>query len=159
MLSQDYYTTATFGNANATNEYLLLKILVNTVVIGNYTATPTNQIVPGILANATVNGQAVSLLGYFDGSMNTSNVGGAPAAVNYLDAGGAAPLTMNLVKCYMIIPCSFTVCRRMTFMYPNVQRSVIQMHQKCSCPAVREYSELCTLLAASGTDGPVIILT
>lgn len=96
--SQDYYTRATFGNANATSEYLLMKILVNTIVIGNYTATPTDIVVPGILANATVHGKAVSLLEYFDGSVNTTNVGDFPTAMNFLDAGGAAPMTKNMVN-------------------------------------------------------------
>lgn len=86
---------------------MLLKILVNTVVIGNYTVTPMNMVVPGILANATVNGQEVSLLHYFDGSSNTSNVGEMPMAVNYLDAGGAAPLMKNMVNgalCTIFLP-------------------------------------------------------
>ena len=87
---------------------MLLKVLVNTLVIGNYTATPANMVVPGILANATVNGQQVSLLKYFDGSSNTSNIGEVPTAVNYLDAGGAAPLTKNVVN---VAPCStYVVC-------------------------------------------------
>lgn len=80
---------------NATNQYTLLTLLVNTAVIGNYT-TPNHNAVPGILSpNATINGTKVNLAQYFDGSLESTNVKGTPEAVNFLDGGGAAPLMMN----------------------------------------------------------------
>ena len=76
--------------------------------------------VPGILAPATMNGEMVNLLPYFNGckpfcrfmilfdsqsmrvpmltltlGLKSSNRGGMPAYVNFLDDGGAAPLMMN----------------------------------------------------------------
>ena len=53
--------------------------------------------VPGILTNGTYNGTAVSLAGYFNGKLASSNRGGnSGVAVNFLDDGGAAPLMMNM---------------------------------------------------------------
>jgi hypothetical protein len=54
-------------------------------------------VVNGILNNGTVNGTTVSLLGYFDGSMATSNRGGdSGVSINFLDGGGAAPLMKDM---------------------------------------------------------------
>jgi hypothetical protein len=91
----DKYTTALLKENNATNQYTLLTLLVNTVVIGNYTQ-PNMNAVPGILAKGTYEGEEVNLLPYFDGSLKSSNRGGSSGvAVNFLDDGGAAPLMMN----------------------------------------------------------------
>ena len=72
-----------------------MTLLVNTVVIGNYTQ-PNMNAVPGILAqNPTFNGTAVNLAPYFTGALASSNRNGVATAVNFLDDGGAAPLMMN----------------------------------------------------------------
>lgn len=99
----DYYTTALLKNNTAANQYTVLTLLVNTVVIGNYTKpnipgiTFPDVAVPGILAPGTVNGTKVNLLSFFDGSLASSNRGGSSGvAVNFLDDGGAAPLMKNL---------------------------------------------------------------
>lgn len=91
----DYYTTALLKDNTAANQYLLLTLLVNTVVIGNYTKPNTGVAVPGILAPGVVNGEAVNLLPYFNGCLESTNENGKPASVNFLDGGGAAPLKMN----------------------------------------------------------------
>ena len=44
----DYYTTALLTKDSAANQQTLLTLLVNTVVIGNYTQ-PNHNYVPGIL--------------------------------------------------------------------------------------------------------------
>jgi hypothetical protein len=99
----DYYTTALLKNNTAANQYTILTLLVNTVVIGNYTkpnisgVTFPDVAVPGILANGTYMGTPVNLLPYFDGGLASSNRGGSSGvAVNFLDGGGAAPLEMNM---------------------------------------------------------------
>lgn len=94
----DYYTTALLKDNNATNQYTLLTLLVNTAVIGNYTQPNVGVAVPGILnPNGTYNGTNVNLVPYFNGGLASSNRGGnAGVAVNFLDGGGAAPLTKNL---------------------------------------------------------------
>lgn len=91
----DLYTTALLVNNTAENQYTLMTLLVNTAVIGNYTATNTGVVVPGILSPGTLNGTEVSLLQYFTGKFNTTNVNGSPGMVNFLDDGGAAPLLLN----------------------------------------------------------------
>ena len=92
----DYYTTALLKVNNATNQMTLLTLLVNTAVIGNYTQPNVGVHVPGILANGTYNGTAVSLLPYFSGGLLSTNEGGSSGmAVNFLDDGGAAPLMLN----------------------------------------------------------------
>lgn len=95
----DYYTTALLKTNNATNQYTLLTLLVNTAVIGNYTKTPApKNAVTGILNNGTYNGTAITLLPYFDGGLLSTNInnGSPPGAQNFLDGGGAAPLMMNM---------------------------------------------------------------
>ncbi|KAF7973044.1 hypothetical protein HWV62_16330 [Athelia sp. TMB] len=92
----DYYTTALLNTSNATTQYTLLTLLVNTAVIGNYTQ-PNHNAVPGILsANATFNGTKVNLAQYFTGALASTNVNGTATAVNFLDGGGAAPLEKNM---------------------------------------------------------------
>lgn len=92
----DYYTTAVFKDNTPTNQYTLLTVLVNTVVIGNYSACAVGGPVPGILAPATFNGKKVNLLPYFNGCLLSTNVNNRPASVNFLDGGGAAPLMKNM---------------------------------------------------------------
>ncbi|KAJ3258578.1 hypothetical protein HK103_003538 [Boothiomyces macroporosus] len=94
----DKYTTALFKDNTEDNQLKLLTALVNTVVIGNFSATVNNQPVPGILAPATFNGQPVNMLPFFTGQQGaTANVNGvATAGVNFLDGGGADPLKQGL---------------------------------------------------------------
>lgn len=92
----DYYTTALLKTNNATNQYTLLTLVVNTAVIGNYTKPNVGIKVPGILAPGMMNGTAVNLLPYFNGDLLSTNDGGSSGqSVNFLDGGGAAPLMMN----------------------------------------------------------------
>jgi hypothetical protein len=92
----DKYTTALLVDNNATNQYTLLTLLVNTVVIGNYTK-PNMNAVPGILAKGVYMGQNVNLLPYFDGTLKSSNRGGSSGvSINFLDGGGAAPIMKNM---------------------------------------------------------------
>lgn len=92
----DYYTKALLNENNSTNQYTLLTLVVNTAVIGNYTKPNIGIVVPGILAPGKYNDTAVNLLPYFNGALKSSNRGGdAGVAINFLDDGGAVPLTMN----------------------------------------------------------------
>ncbi|CAN8095825.1 unnamed protein product [Discula destructiva] len=93
----DYYTTALLKNNTAENQYTVLSLVVNTVVIGNYTQPNVGIAVPGILAPGMYNGTAVNLLPYFNGELASSNRGGSSGvSVNFLDGGGAAPIKMNM---------------------------------------------------------------
>lgn len=116
----DYYTIALLKNNTAQNQYTLLTLLVNTVVIGNCkilypprheatkrasansldnksdTAPNVGVAVPGILAAGTFNGTNVNLKPYFTGTLASTNTGGKTGqSVNFLDGGGAAPLQKN----------------------------------------------------------------
>ena len=100
----DYYTTALLTNNTAANQATVLTLLVNTVVIGNYTkptipgVTFPDVMVAGILdPMATYKGDGANLLPYFDGGLASSNRGGeSGVAVNFLDDGGATPLLANM---------------------------------------------------------------
>ncbi|KAL0933633.1 uncharacterized protein CTRU02_210432 [Colletotrichum truncatum] len=93
----DYYTTALLKDNSAQNQYTLLTLLVNTVVIGNYTTPNVGVKVPGILAPGVYNNANVNLLPYFNGELKSSNRGGSSGvSVNFLDGGGAAPLMKNM---------------------------------------------------------------
>lgn len=92
----DYYTTALLKENNAANQETVLTLVVNTAVIGNYSKNPGSlNAVPGILANGTGKFEGVNLLPYFSGGLVSTNAGGMPKAVNFLDDGGAVPLMMN----------------------------------------------------------------
>lgn len=98
----DYYTTALLKDNTATDQATILTLIVNTVVIGNYTKPQIpgvvfpNIAVPGLLANTTFNGVHVNLLPYLNGGLAIANRGGdSGVAINFLDDGGAAPLTEN----------------------------------------------------------------
>ena len=91
----DKYTTALLKENTGANQLTLLTLLVNTVVIGNYTK-PNMNAVPGILAKGDYMGTEVNLLPYFNGGLASSNRGGSMGvSINFLDDGGAVPLTMN----------------------------------------------------------------
>lgn len=93
----DYYTMALLKDNNATNQYTLLMLLVNTAVIGNYTQPNVGVSVPGILnPKGMYNNTPVNLLPYFDGGLASTNVNGNPGVMNFLDGGGAAPLMKNM---------------------------------------------------------------
>lgn len=92
----DYYTGAVLKQNTAANQYTLLTVLVNTVVIGNYSACTVGGGLPGILAPAYYGGEQVNLLPYFNGCLKSTNDNGKPASVNFLDGGGAAPLMQNM---------------------------------------------------------------
>jgi len=92
----DKYTIALLTDNTPANQYLLLTLLVNTVVIGNYTQPNVGITVPGILAPAVYNGEQVNLLPYFNGCLLSTNVNNVPSSVNFLDGGGAAPLMQNM---------------------------------------------------------------
>lgn len=93
----DYYTTALLKNNTGENQLTLLTLLVNTVVIGNYTQPNVGVKVPGILAKGTYNGEDVNLLPYFNGGLASSNRGGSSGvSINFLDDGGATPLLANM---------------------------------------------------------------
>src|SRR5579862_6223919 len=86
----DYYTDALLKNNTAANQLKLLTLVVNTVVIGNYTTPNVGISVPGILKPGTINGTAVNLAPYFNGGLASTNGGGPQGeVVNFLDGGGA----------------------------------------------------------------------
>ncbi|KAF1826780.1 uncharacterized protein K489DRAFT_312469 [Dissoconium aciculare CBS 342.82] len=92
----DYYTTALLKENTAANQETLLTLVVNTVVIGNYTKPNVGITVPGILAPGTGDYAGVELAPYFTGALNSTNRGGsAGVSINFLDGGAAAPLLKN----------------------------------------------------------------
>lgn len=93
----DYYTKALLKENTAENQATLLTLVVNTVVIGNYTEPNVGVMVPGILAPGEVDGTEVNLMPYFNGDLKTTNKGGDKGvSVNFLDGGGAEPLKKNM---------------------------------------------------------------
>lgn len=92
----DYYTQAVLKSNTPADQYTLLTVIVNTVVIGNYSPCAVGGSLPGILAPATYGGEKVNLLPYFNGCLVSTNVNNKPSSVNFLDGGGAAPLMNNM---------------------------------------------------------------
>jgi hypothetical protein len=94
----DFYTTTLLGANTAASQSLLITLLVNTFVIGNYTTPNIGLPCAGIAAPAVYNGTNVALLPYFIGTYNSTNEGGdnGVAGVLFLDDGGATPLGKNM---------------------------------------------------------------
>ncbi|KAL4899299.1 hypothetical protein BDW74DRAFT_183832 [Aspergillus multicolor] len=93
----DFYTRQILGKNTAENQQLLMTLLVNTFVIGNYTTPNTGVTVAGIAAPAVYNGTNVELLPYFTGALNSTNLGGDHGASKlFLDNGAAEPLAANM---------------------------------------------------------------
>ncbi|KAF7865717.1 hypothetical protein EAF04_005883 [Stromatinia cepivora] len=103
----DYYTNALFKNNTAHLQQHLMLRIVNIAFIGNYgkssiqssTVAFTHRTltgeksrpsvnVTGILLNGTYNGIKVDLSPYFGGGFFSTNGGGKPISVNFLDGGG-----------------------------------------------------------------------
>ncbi len=91
----DYYTTALLKDNTAANQYMLLTLVVNTALIGNYTQPNVGVMVPGILNKGDFNGTAVDLLPYFSGGLVSTNNNNTPSVMSFLDGGGAAPLKQS----------------------------------------------------------------
>lgn len=94
----DYYTPLLLGTNTAPNQLLLITLLVNTFVIGNYTTPNVGLPCAGIAAPALYNGTTIALLPYFTGAYNSTNEGGdsGVGGVLFLDDGGAGPLGKNM---------------------------------------------------------------
>jgi len=85
----DYYTTALLMDNTAANQYMLLTLVVNTALIGNYTTPNVGIAVNGVLNPGTYNGTSINLLPYFDGSLASTNAGGSSGTPkSFLDDGG-----------------------------------------------------------------------
>lgn len=93
----DYYTPIVTGkhNSAASQQELMLKI-THTFILGNYTHPNVGIPVHGIAAPGTFDGKEVNMLPYFVGGYASTNDGGPHGVVkNFLDDGGAVPLSMN----------------------------------------------------------------
>ncbi|KAE8454179.1 hypothetical protein EG329_005104 [Mollisiaceae sp. DMI_Dod_QoI] len=92
----DYYTGSVLGSNTAANQKLLMTLLINTVVLGNYTTPNTGVAVHGIAAPGVYNGTDVNLLPYFTPELLSTNHGGdVGVGVAFLDDGGAGALLKN----------------------------------------------------------------
>lgn len=93
----DYYAAKILGNNTETNQKLLLTLLTNGFVVGNYTTPNTGVALPGFAAPAVYNGTEVTLLPYFTGALNSTNDGGDMGVSRLiLDDGGPVPLLKNM---------------------------------------------------------------
>jgi hypothetical protein len=92
----DYYTSALLQTNSPAAQFGVLSVLVNTALIGNYTQPNVGIHVPGILARGVFNGEAVNLLPFFSGCLNSTNRNGSALSRNFLDGGGAALLMQGL---------------------------------------------------------------
>jgi hypothetical protein len=94
----DFYASNLLGSNTAASQYLLIRIMVNSFVIGNYTTPNIGIPCAGFAAPGVFEGHDVVLLPYFTGAFNSTNEGGdsGVAGVLFLDDGGAAALGKNM---------------------------------------------------------------
>lgn len=102
------YTNTPLGNNTPIDQLSFLKVLVKTAIVGNcksfisifqlisridlcadsQSITQTHGVhVPGMLKPGFYNGIKVNLLPYFNGDLESTNRGGKPVSVNFLDKG------------------------------------------------------------------------
>lgn len=97
----DYYTGTILGAVTPANQKLLLTLLINTVVLGNYTTPNTGVAVHGFASPGVQDGVAVNLLPFFTGAKLTTNGGGdgnVGISKVFLDDGGPVPLQHNMTS-------------------------------------------------------------
>ncbi|KAL5322636.1 hypothetical protein ACEPPN_010610 [Leptodophora sp. 'Broadleaf-Isolate-01'] len=95
----DYYSETILGEKTAASQKLLMTILMNTVVLGNYTTPNVGIPVHGIAAPGVQDGKDVNLLPYFTGALlSTTPPGDRDVGVSklFLDDGGADSLKLNM---------------------------------------------------------------
>jgi hypothetical protein len=93
----DYWTPSILGSNTPSTQALLLTLIVNTFVIGNYTTPNTGITVPGFASPAIYNGTQITLIEYFDASLNSTNQGGDTGTTKlFLDDGGPVPVAGNM---------------------------------------------------------------
>ncbi|KAE9364813.1 hypothetical protein N431DRAFT_447960 [Stipitochalara longipes BDJ] len=94
----DFYSNTLLGSNTAKSQALLITLLVNTFVVGNYTTPNTGIPCAGFASPAVFEGHDIALLPYFTGAYNSTNEGGniGAAGVLFLDDGGATPLQKNM---------------------------------------------------------------
>lgn len=93
----DFYTVALFKENSEANQNKLLTALVNTVVIGNFSATANGKVVSGILGPTNFGGESFDLTPFFTGKQGkTANINGvALENINFLDGGGKDALILG----------------------------------------------------------------
>ncbi|KAI8632819.1 hypothetical protein F5Y19DRAFT_491442 [Xylariaceae sp. FL1651] len=87
----DFYTQKTIGNNTATNQQLLMTLVLHSALLGPYSEYNTVSVPDfiGALTPTMYDGQYVDLSVYFTGALKSSNTGtGQGEAVNWLDDGG-----------------------------------------------------------------------
>jgi len=95
----DYYSQKILGAVTPASQKLLLTLIINTVVLGNYTTPNVGIPVHGFASPGVQDGVAVNLLPFFTGAMLTTNPGGdgnVGVSKLFLDDGGPTPLQMNM---------------------------------------------------------------
>ncbi|KAI9650044.1 hypothetical protein NHQ30_000057 [Ciborinia camelliae] len=84
------YTNTPLGNNTSMDQKAFLRVLIKTALLGNIpqNLAPTFGVhVPGIINPGFYNGIKVNLLPYFNGDLESTNRGGKPVSVNFLDDG------------------------------------------------------------------------
>lgn len=92
----DFYAIKLYGSNSSTTQFNLVQSIIAMAFAGgsalpNTTADQTGCFNPGFYTLGNVN-YSVDLGAYFNGSIDSTNVNGAPATLNWLDGGGEAPL-------------------------------------------------------------------
>ncbi|PVH82401.1 hypothetical protein DL98DRAFT_653154 [Cadophora sp. DSE1049] len=93
----NYYSEKILGENTPARQKLLMTLIINTVVLGNYTIPNVGIPVHGIASPGVQDGQDVNLLPYFTGALLSTNGGGDVGVSKlFLDDGGAGALSMNM---------------------------------------------------------------
>ncbi|KAJ4252721.1 hypothetical protein NW757_006160 [Fusarium falciforme] len=91
----DYYSNKTVGANTAENQRILVTLVLHSALLGpfsKYNTVPVDSFT-GALTATTFRGQAVDLINYFDGSLESANTGKTTGeAVNFLGSGGVPVL-------------------------------------------------------------------
>lgn len=97
----DYYALQLYGSNTSTTQFNLVQNILALAFAGgsglsNVSSSLTGIFNPGSIELNDGSNLNVDLRSWFNGSLDSTNVNGQPAAVNWLNGGGKEPLTAYL---------------------------------------------------------------
>jgi len=83
----DYYAIQRYGSNTTTNQFKLLQGIFALAFAGGSVLLNASDELTGIFNAGTFGGVPVTLLPWFDGTLESTNINNAPAAINWLNGG------------------------------------------------------------------------
>ena len=119
----DYYAEELYDASNNDTQFQLVQDIVALAFGGPPNSSSAYSNITGILNPGIFQNQKVNLRPWFNGSITSSNLNNAPAAINWLDGGGLEPLHRYLNG----------DAHNLNFTISSNQKYTSTFNQNCSC--------------------------